>query len=342
MSSSSSIAGTRHPVAGRRRHLLVGALVLLIAFTVALVSSGAAYAEQLVRVSSLSRLDCRFVGPGTEGQIFSIDEVIDVVGDAESTTQLRWASPADFSASVTHNRHYVLNDNGITLDFDHGVTVGAPLPPAGWQSWAHTTGFLYFTVSQPALIEVRYKLTNPVNSATKHCFLEFGLWTADAAFTRQTELLDLADGAATTADWVVRTVALVPGRYYVFDTAAQGGFGYTDGAAAGEHQVAFSMSVSKTTAEGMIRALMQRIFTASDLGSQIAFKTQQSILTSLNDALRAVRAGRLQYADSALAGLSAKIATYRKVITPAAVSAIQTGIDDIRAAVQWQAGVTNP
>jgi hypothetical protein len=36
------------------------------------------------------------------------------------------------------------------------------------------------------------------------------------------------------------------------------------------------------------------------------------------------------------------IAVARKVITPAAATAIQTGIDDIRAAVQWQAGVTNP
>jgi hypothetical protein len=342
MSSSSPVAGTRRPAAGRRRHLLVGALVLIIAFALMLVSGGAAYAEQLVRVSSLSTLECHFTGPDYQGQIFSIDEVIDVVGDVESTWQLRWASPADFSASVTCDRHYVMNDDGIALDFDHGVTIGAPLPPAGWQSWAHMTGSLYFTVSQPALIEIKYKLTNPVNSATKHCFLEFGLWTADAAFTRQAELLGFSDGTATTPDWVVRAVTLVPGRFYVFDTVAQGGFGYTDGATAGEHQVAFSMSVSKTTTEAMIRALMQRIFTAGDLGSQIAFKTQQSILMSLNDALRAVRDARFKYADSALAGLSAKIAAYRKVITPAAATAIQIGIDDIRAAVQWQAGVTNP
>jgi hypothetical protein len=342
MSSPSSVAGARHPAAGRRRHLVVGALVLLIAVAVMLLSGGAAYAEQLVRVNSLSTLDCRFTGPDYQGQVFSIDEVIDVVGDVESTMRQLWASPPGFSASVTHNRRYVLNDDGITLDFDHGVTIGAPLPSAGWQCWAHTTGFFCFTVSQPALMEIKYKLTNPVNSATKHCFLEFGLWTADAAFTRQTELLGFSNGTATTPDWVVRAVTLVPGRYYVFDTAAQGGFGYTDGATAGEHQVAFSMSVSKTTPEGMIRALMQRIFTAGDLGSQIAFKTQQSILTSLNDALRAVRDGRFKYADSALTGLSAKVATYRKVITPAAAAAIQAGIADIRAAVQWQAGVTNP
>ena len=62
MSSSSSVAGTRHPAAGRRRHLLPAALVLLVAVAVVRVSGAAAYAEQMARVSSLSRLDCRFVG----------------------------------------------------------------------------------------------------------------------------------------------------------------------------------------------------------------------------------------------------------------------------------------
>lgn len=228
----------------------------LAAFLAILLSNGAWATSGGLLVAPFgmnSTIDLKTYDPAVgEEQEISVYTTIDVTGCVDDKSYMNWTVGDHTNwtvgdASVSFARVLLLDENGLSYTTSHQVSIGTvPVPSTRGCLWIRAN--LYLMVSRPAVLDFQYLLINPVISDTTHCYLTAGFfWNTDPDFSGGTQVIGVSPDNWTTGSTVNRSLSMVPGRYYRVLLESEGGFGYKDGAAPGNHSVNYFLGVREGT-----------------------------------------------------------------------------------------------